>query len=148
LSTAHHEILYAGVDVSKAHLDAHLRPTGEAFSVPNDQGGLDTLLTRLKETPPALVVLEATGGFERPVAAALVAAGLAVAVLNPRQTRDFARATGRLAKTDSLDAEVLARFAEAVRPEPKPIPDEEAKEFAAVLARRRQIIGMLRRASR
>jgi transposase len=90
-----------------------------------------------------LVVLEATGGFERPAVAALAAAGLAVAVVNPRQARDFARATGRLAKTDRIDAEILARFAEAVHPTPRPVPDEEARALGEILARRRQIVGML-----
>jgi transposase len=105
---------------------------------------LDELLGRLREeAPPALVLLEATGGFERPVAAALAATGIPVAVVNPRQAHDFARATGRLAKTDRIDVEVLARFGEAVRPTPKPIPDREAREFCAILARRRQIVEML-----
>jgi transposase len=140
---AYTQEVYAGVDVSKARLDAHLRPTGEAFGVPNDEGGIDALVAQLEEAPPALVVLEATGGFERPVAAALAASGLAVAVVNPRQARDFARATGRLAKTDSLDAEILARFAEAVRPAPRALPEAETQQFAAILARRRQIVTML-----
>ncbi len=135
--------VYAGIDVSKGRLDASVRPTGEHFGFPNDDTGIDSLIARLEEARPTLVVLEATGGFERPVAAALVAAGLAVAVVNPRQARDFARATGRLAKTDVLDAESLARFAEAVRPEPKSLPDEEAHAFGEILARRRQIVGML-----
>jgi transposase len=137
------EEVYAGVDVSKGRLDAHLRPTGEAFDVPNDEAGIDALVARLQEARPVPVVLEATGGFERPLAAALAAAGLPAAVLNPRQVRDFARATGRLAKTDALDAEVLARFAEAVRPEPRPVPDEEARAFGEILARRRQLVSML-----
>jgi transposase len=130
--------LYAGIDVSKARLDVALRPTGDHFEVANDQAGIDTLIVRLRAARPALVVLEATGALERPVAAALATAGIPVAVLNPRQARDFARATGRLAKTDKIDAEILARFAEAVHPEPRPIPDQEAREFAAILARRRQ----------
>lgn len=134
--------IYVGIDVSKARLDAALLPTGESFVVPNDQEGFDELLGRLQEAHPALVVLEASGGFERPVAAALAAAGIAVAVLNPRQTRDFARATGKLAKTDALDAKVLARFAEAVRPAPRTLPNEEAREFSAILARK-QIIQMM-----
>ncbi len=134
---------YVGVDVSKARLDVALLPMGESFVVSNDEEGLDELLGRLEGLHPTLVVLEASGGFERPVVATLAAAGIAVAVVNPRQTRDFARATGRLAKTDALDAKVLARFAEAVRPAPKTPPDEEAREFSAVLARRRQIIAMM-----
>jgi transposase len=89
------------------------------------------------------VILEATGGFERPVAAALAAVGLPIAVVNPRQARDFARATGRLAKTDRIDAQILARFAQAVRPAPRPVPDEEAQALAEITARRRQVVGML-----
>ena len=138
---------FAGIDVSKDRLDAHLRPTGgsrsEAFAVANDEGGVDELVGRLLRRRPALVVLEATGGFERRAAAALAAAGLAVAVVNPRQARDFARATGRLAKTDALDAEILARFAEAVGPRPSVLPDEEAQVLQAILARRRQLVDML-----
>jgi transposase len=135
--------VYAGVDVSKARLDVALRPTEDRFDAPNDQAGIDSLVGRLLKARPIMVVLEATGGLERPLAAALAAAGIPVAVVNPRQARDFARATGRLAKTDKIDAEVLARFGEAVRPQPRPIPDEEAREFAAILARRRQIVEML-----
>ena len=134
---------YVGIDVSKAHLDVALLPTGESFVVANDEEGLDELLGRLEDSHPILVVLEASGGLERPVAAALAASGIAVAVLNPRQTRDFARATGKLAKTDRLDAKVLARFAEAVRPTPRTLPDQEAREFQAILARRRQLIQMM-----
>ncbi len=136
--------LYAGVDVSKARLDVFERPTGERWSVPNEEADIGALVVgRLEKANPALVVLEATGGFERPVAAALAAAGIPVAVVNPRQARDFARATGKLAKTDSIDAEVLAHFAEAVRPTPKAVPDEEARELSAILARRRQLVEML-----
>ena len=90
-----------------------------------------------------LVIGEATGGFERPVAAALAAAGLPIAVVNPRQARDFARATGQLAKTDRIDAQILARFAQAVRPAPRPVPEEEAQALAEITARRRQLVGML-----
>jgi transposase len=128
---------YAGVDVSKGHLEVFVAPTGERFSVTNDDSGIDELLARLDESrSPALVVLEATGGFERPVAAALAASGLAVAVVNPRQARDFARATGKLAKS-------LAHFAEAVCPAPRAIPAEEALALGEILARRRQLVGML-----
>ncbi|MDP8900102.1 MAG: IS110 family transposase [Actinomycetota bacterium] len=132
------------MDVSKARLDVALLPSGESFVVSNDEESFDELVGRLEDPHPILVVLEASGGLERPVAAALAAAGIAVAVLNPRQTRDdFARATGRLAKTDRLDAKVLARFAEAVRPTPRTLPDAEAREFQAILARRRQLIAMM-----
>jgi transposase len=137
--------LYVGVDVSKGHLEVFVHPTAERFGVPNDDSGVEELLARLKasSSPAALVVLEATGGFERPVAAAIAASGLAVAVVNPRQARDFARAMGRLAKTDRIDAESLARFAEAVSPAPRAIPDEEALVLGEILARRRQLVGML-----
>lgn len=134
---------FVGIDVSKARLDVALHPTGESFVVPNEEEGFEELLGSFEEARPALVVLEASGGFERPVAAALAAAGVAVCVLNPRQTRNFARATGKLAKTDRLDALVLARFAEAVRPTPRTLPDAEAGEFRAILARRRQIVAMM-----
>ncbi len=109
----------------------------------NDEEGVEVLLDRLERMRPSLVVLEASGGYERPVVAALAAARLPVAVVNPRQVRDFAKATGKLAKTDELDAQALAHFGEAVRPEVRPVPDEQAREFAALLARRRQVVGML-----
>jgi transposase len=135
--------LYAGIDVSKGRLEVAVRPVGERFGVPNDDAGIDELVGRLEERRPALVVLESTGGLERSLVAALAASGLAVAVVNPRQARDFARATGRLAKTDRIDAYVLAHFAEAVRPTPRAVPEEEAYVFRAILARRRQIVEML-----
>jgi transposase len=135
--------VYVGIDVSKARLDACVLPLGEVFSVPNKEAVLTELVGKLQSLSPKLVLLEATGGFERPAVAALAASGIAVAVVNPRQARDFARATGRLAKTDRLDANVLARFAEAIRPAPKVLPDEEAQEFSAILSRRRQIISMV-----
>jgi transposase len=134
---------FVGIDVSKDRLDVHLRPSGQAFAVPRDGPGLDQLLTRLRADPPALVVLEATGGFELTVAAAIAAAGLPLAVVNPRQIRDFARATGRLAKTDRLDAQAIALFAERVRPEPRPLLDAAAQALAELVARRRQIIEMI-----
>lgn len=121
-----------------------LLPTGESFVVPNSEEGFDELLGRFEGVRPTLVVLEASGGFERPVAAAIAASGRAVAVVNPRQARDyFAKATGKLAKTDRLDAKALAHFAQAVRPEPRALPDEKAQEFSTILARRRQIIQMM-----
>jgi transposase len=143
--------LFAGVDVSKDHLDVCLRPSEpegceeeeEAFVATYDDGGVDALISRLLQGPTVLVLLEATGGFERTVVGALAAAGLAVAVVNPRQVRDFARATGTLAKTDRIDASILARFAEAVRPAPKPLPDREIRALQAMVARRRQLLGML-----
>jgi transposase len=135
---------YVGIDVSKATLDVAILPTGEHFVVSNDEAGIEGLLARLTGVvSEALVVLEASGGFERPVAAALAASGVALFVVNPRQARDFAKATGHLAKTDRLDAFVLARFAQAIRPAPRTIPDEEAREFQEILARRRQLIRMM-----
>ena len=137
------EQVFVGIDVSKDRLDVHVRPSGEAFAVARDGDGLAVLVERLKGLAAALVVLEATGGFEVTVAAALGAAQLPLAVVNPRQIRDFARATGRLAKTDALDAEAIARFAAAVRPEPRPIPDEHAQALGELVARRRQVIEMM-----
>ena len=135
--------VFAGIDVAKDRLDVHLRPSGQTFAVPRNGAGIEHLLDRLRDTPPALVVMEATGGFELTVAAAIAGAGLPLAVVNPRQIRDFARATGRLAKTDRLDAEVIALFAERIRPEPRPVPDADAQALAELVARRRQIIEMI-----
>ena len=135
--------VFVGIDVAKNRLDVHLRPSGEAWAVGRDAAGLSALVERLAELAPTLVVLEATGGFEVTVAAALTAAHLPLAVVNPRQIRDFARATGRLAKTDRLDAEAIARFAEAVRPEPRPIPDAAARALGELVARRRQLVEMI-----
>jgi len=142
--------VYVGVDVSKDRLDASVcERRGEAerhdeedafYFVPHDDAGIDVLVSCLLQERPVLVILEATGGFERAVVGALAAVGLPLAVVNPRQVRDFARATGRLAKTDRIDAEVLARFAEAVRPAPKPLPDEEIRALQRILARRRQLV--------
>jgi transposase len=130
--------VFVGIDVSKDRLDLHLRPSGRAFAVPRDGPGLERLAAELRALAPALVVLEATGGFEITVAAALAGAGLPLVVVNPRQIRDFARATGRLAKTDRLDAEAIALFAERVRPKPRPVPSEDAQALAELVARRRQ----------
>lgn len=137
--------VYVGIDVSKDRLDLAVRsPEGEipAFRVPYDEDGLAEALSRLVPLSPALIVLEATGGLETAVAGVLAAAGLPVAIVNPRQVRHFAQATGRLAKTDRLDAALLARFAEAVRPEPRPLPDEQAQLLSALLTRRRQLVEM------
>src|SRR5262245_61189865 len=120
--------LFIGLDVAKAQLDVHVRPTGETFVVPHDEGGLTALLDRLRTLAPTLITLEATGGYEATVAAILASAGLPVAVVNPRQIRDFARATGLLAKTDTLDARVIAHFAEAVRPAVRLLPTEQRSE--------------------
>ena len=132
--------LFVGIDVSKATLDI-ATSDGDLWQAPNAPEAFDALTERLAGA--ALVVLEATGRYEAPCAAALAAAGVPVAVVNPRQVRDFARATGRLAKTGAIDAAVLAGFAERVRPEPRPLPDADADRLAALTARRRQLIGML-----
>jgi transposase len=133
---------FVGIDVSKALLDVHCRPEATASQAPNDGAGIAAVVARLQALPPALIVLEATGGLEVPLAAALAAAGLRVAVVNPRQVRDFAKATGKLAKTDAIDAAVLAHFAEAVRPQVRALPDEQARQFDAILTRRRQLVEM------
>ena len=135
--------LYVGIDVSKATLDVALGSDGDVIQVANDDTGIAELVGRIAKAAPALVVLEATGGYEWLVAAALAGKGIPVAVVNPRQVRDFARATGVLAKTDRIDARVLARFAEAIRPEPRPLPTPEAKALEELLSRRRQIVDML-----
>jgi transposase len=131
-----------GIDVAKAHLDVAVRPSGDQWQVANTEEGIADLLAKLRPLAPALIVLEASGGWELAVVAALAEAKLPVAVVNPRQVHDFAKAVGQLAKTDQLDAQVLARFGEAVRPEPRPLPDAGAQALADVLARRRQVIGM------
>jgi transposase len=136
-------LVFVGIDVAKAHLDVAVRPTGETWRAANDPAGIAELVARLQAQRPTLVVVEATGGLEVPLVAAVAAAGLAIAVVNPRQVRDFAKAVGQLAKTDALDAQVLARFAEVVRPTPRPLPAAEAQALAALVARRAQIVGML-----
>ena len=137
------EQIFIGIDVAQDRLDAHVRPSDESFAVARDSEGLAALIERLRAFDPYLVVLEATGGFEVTVAAAVVAAEIPLAVVNPRQIRDFARATGQLAKTDALDARAIARFAEAVRPQPRPVPDAQARALGELVARRRQIIEMM-----
>jgi len=134
--------LYVGIDVAKAHLDIALRPHTESWRVVNDVAGIAHLIARLDALHPALIMLEATGGYERALVVALTAAALPVAVVNPRQVRDFAKATGKLAKTDALDAAVLAHFADAVRPVPRPVSDAHTHALAAVLVRRRQLVAM------
>jgi len=135
--------IHVGIDVAKDRLDVAQRPGTEAWGVTNDERGIADLVARLKALRPTLVVLEATGGIELPVVGALAAAGLPVVVVNPRQVREFARATGRLAKTDAIDAQVLARFAEAVRPALRPLPDAATHQLSSLVARRRQVIVML-----
>jgi len=133
---------FVGIDVSKATLDVCIRPSGEAFAVDNDGAGIAGLIERLADGEPCLVVLEATGGLQDRAAAVAAAAGLYVAVVNPRQVRDFARATGRLAKTDKLDAAIIAAFAEAVKPEPRPLADAERQALIDRVGRRRQLVEM------
>jgi transposase len=135
--------IYVGIDVSKAALDVALRPAQQAWCSPNEAAGIAELVDQLRALRPQLVVLEATGGLERLVVAALALAELPVAVVNPRQVRDFARATGHLAKTDALDAAVLAHFAEALHPTPRPLPDAQQQALAALVERRQQLVGML-----
>jgi len=135
--------LYVGIDVAKAHLDIALRPHTESWRVVNDVAEIAHLIARLDALHPTLIVLEATGGYERPLVVALTAAALPVAVVNPRQVRDFAKATGKLAKTDALDAAMLAHFADAVRPAPRPVSNADTHALAAVLVRRRQLVAML-----
>ena len=133
---------FVGIDVAKAQLDIAVRPSGERWAVSNDASGVVTLVEQLQALHPALIVLEATGGLERAATAALATAGLPVVVVNPRQARDFARATGQLAKTDALDARALAHFADVIRPTPRPLPDAQTQELRALLGRRQQLIGM------
>jgi len=135
--------VYVGIDVAKATLDVAVHPTGARWTLAYTEREVAGLVTRLTGLAPALVVLEATGGLEEPLVGALAAAGLPVVVVNPRQVRDFAKATGRLAKTDALDATVLAHFAAAVRPTPRPLPDAATQSLAALVTRRRQLVEML-----
>ena len=137
------EPLFVGIDVAKERLDVHLQPSGEAFTVARNDQGLADLVRRLQPLGVTLIALEATGGYEVVVAATLAAAALPVAVVNPRQIRDFARATGRLAKTDRLDAQTIAVFAATVRPAARPVADAQARLWGEFVARRRQLVDML-----
>jgi transposase len=134
--------VFVGIDVAQARLDIATRP-GVPFSVPHHEAGIATVVEQMRQLAPTLIVLEATGALETALTSALVEAALPVVVANPRQIRDFAKAAGHLAKTDRLDAEILARFAEVMRPTPRPLPDAEARALAAVWARRRQLVEML-----
>lgn len=135
--------IVVGMDVSKDRLDVHVHPSGEAFACVRDAEGLDQLLARLAPLAPDLVAIEATGGFESIAAAHLAAAGLPVTVVNPAQVRAFATALGKRAKTDPIDAAVIARFAATARPQPKPAPDETLQALADLVTRRRQIVAMI-----
>lgn len=135
--------MYVGIDVAKGMLDVAVAPTGEGWRTANTPEAIGELVVQLTARHPTLIVLEATGGFEAPLAAQLAAAALPVAIVNPRHVRAFAKSLGRLAKTDRLDAQVLARFAEAVRPQPRALPDEAAQRLRALCARRCQVVEML-----
>jgi len=137
------DAMYVGIDVSKNRLDVAVRPSGESFVVSRTGGGIDELIERLKSLSIKLVAVEATGGFETIVAAAVAGAALPLAVVNPAQVRHFAQAVGKRAKTDPIDAGVIAHFAEAVRPVPRTLPDEAARLLAELVGRRRQIIDMI-----
>jgi transposase len=131
---------YVGIDVSKARLDIAEGQAGELWSAPNDNGGIEKIVARLSELKPKLVVVESTGGLEKPIVAHLIAAGILVALVNPSRVRDFARSIGLLAKTDTLDARLLARFGEATRPIPTQLPSEDEQKLSALISRRRQLI--------
>ena len=137
------EGIFVGIDVAKAGMDVAIRPTDDIWTISNDEAGIRQLVSRLKTLEPAIVLMEASGGLELPLVAALAVEALPVVVVNPRQVRDFARATGKLAKTDTLDAAVLAHFGEAVRPPVRPLRDSKAQLFNSLTARRHQLVTML-----
>lgn len=137
------EQVFVGIDVAKDRLDVHVRPSDKVFAVARDGDGLAVLVERLQGLAPQIAVVEVTGGFEVTVAAALAGAAIPLAVVNPRQIRVFARAMGQLAKTDALDARAIARFAEAIKPEPCSVPDEQARELGELVQRRRQVVEMM-----
>jgi transposase len=134
---------FIGIDVSKDKLDVALLPDNQRWSLGNNETEIPSLVERLRQLTPTLIVLEATGGLEILVAASMGAANLPVAVVNPRQARDFAKATGKLAKTDAIDAGMLALFAQRIRPEPRPIKDQDLQELTDLLTRRSQLVAML-----
>ena len=137
------EVTYVGIDVAKAQVDVAIRPTNDRWEIPRDEAGIRKLVSQMKTLEPVMVLLEASGGLELPLVAALAAESVPVVVVNPRQVRDFARATGKLAKTDALDAAVLAHFAEAVRPPVRPLRDAETQVLNSMAARRHQVMTML-----
>jgi transposase len=138
------EELFVGIDVSKATLDVAILPTKESWSVPNTENGIGELLDRLRRLPaPTLVLMEATGGLERQALATVAAAGFPAMAINPRNVRDFAKSVGLLAKTDAIDAHVLALFADRIRPQWRPLPDEDTQALEALLLRRRQVVDMI-----
>jgi len=135
--------IFVGIDISKKHLDIFLTPPDTSFTVPNTEAGMIKLVARLHQVAPQIILLEATGGYEFRVVAALREAGFPACCINPRQVRDFARSLGILAKTDRIDARVLACFAEKLRPEPRPLPEAQQQEFKHLMARRRQLLEMI-----
>jgi transposase len=137
------EVTYVGIDVAKAQVDVAIRPTNDRWEIPRDEAGIRKLVSQMKTLEPVMVLLEASGGLEVTLVAALAAESVPVVVVNPRQVRDFARATGKLAKTDALDAAVLAHFAEAVRPPVRPLRDAETQVLNSMAARRHQVMTML-----
>lgn len=137
------EPIYVGVDVSKSTLDVAIRPSDKGWQVSNTESGISGLVDSMRELHPSLIILEATGSLEIPLVGALIEASLPVVAINPRQARDFAKATGKMAKTDTIDARILAHFAEAIRPTPRPLPDAQAQALSALLTRRRQVVEML-----
>ena len=142
-ATAQDQKMFVGIDVSKDQLDVHVHPAGLAFAVSRDSDGMEQLVTRLKTVDVGIIAIEATGGYESLAVAALAEASLPVVVVNPRQVHNFAKALGLQAKTDSIDASVIARFAEATKPEIRPLPDRETLALADLMARRRQIVQMV-----
>jgi transposase len=134
---------FIGIDVSKGTLDATAYTSGKKWRVSNDDEGIDKLVKAIIGLTPVLVVMEATGGYETQMAYALYKAGICPAVVNPREVRNFAKATKKLAKTDTIDAQILAHFAAVIKPEPRPLSDEQSQELEALIARRRQVINML-----
>ena len=134
---------FVGIDVSKDKLDVAVRPTGMRWTEENNEKGTDGLVVRLQELKPSMVILEATGGLETLAVAAMATVNLPVVVANPRQVRDFAKATGRLAKTDTIDADIIARFGEALRPEIRPLKDSQSRDMSSLVSRRRQLVEML-----
>lgn len=131
---------FVGIDISKEGLDVHLLPGGENFTITRDSKAITSLVKKLKKKTVTIIVVEATGGYEIPVSADLAAAGLPVAVVNPRQVRNFARGLGKLAKTDRIDAYILARFGETVQPQPRPLPTEQERAIKELVLRRRQLL--------
>ncbi len=132
------QTIFIGIDIAKAHLDIHVHPSGEAWRITHDEENIRELVEKLLPTQAELIVMEATGGLETSLAATLIGAGLPAAVVNPRQARDFAKAIGALAKTDQVDARLLALFGERIRPAVRPLKDEEQQAFSSLLTRRRQ----------